>query len=127
MFDIVKKQEILWRNYFSENSLMTEEEKNEFFDSFSYFPYKGCGGIQVAKGDLKKAEKLLSDYIGECNFNDYYQQPFLTENSVNECFCYGKLNFTDSSMKKFLTILIENDIQIINALFQEYNLVFPQD
>tara|TARA_E500000081_G_C6116880_1_gene345714 strand:+ start:815 stop:997 length:183 start_codon:yes stop_codon:yes gene_type:complete len=60
---------------------MIEEEKNEFFD-----------------------------YIGEYNFKDYYRQPFLTENSVSECFCYGKLNFTDSSMKKFLTILIENDI-----------------
>ena len=126
MFDITKKQEILWRNYFSKNSLMTEEEKEDFFNSASYIPYKGFGGIQVAEGHLEKAEKLLSNYIGQCNFDDNYQRPFLTENPINECFCYGKLFFDNSSIKDFLIVLIENNITVVNALFQDYNLIFPE-
>jgi len=127
MLNTVKKSEILWRNYFSSNSLMTEEEKKEFFKSATYMPYKGCGGIQIAKGQIDKAEKLLSEFIGEGRFNDYYEFPFLTENSVSECFCYGKLSFSNNNAAEFINLLIENDIKVINVLFQNYDTVFPQD
>tara|TARA_B100000073_G_C23687249_1_gene554971 strand:- start:513 stop:902 length:390 start_codon:yes stop_codon:yes gene_type:complete len=127
MLSNVKKSEILWRNYFSTNSLMTEEEKKEFFESATYMPYKGCGGIQIAEGQIDKAEKLLAEYIGEYAFDDYYEFPFLTENSVCESFCYGKLTFPNNNASEFLNILIENDIKVINVLFQNYDTVFPQD
>lgn len=126
MFCIVKKNEILWRNYFSLNSLMTEEEKNEFFSDACRMPYKGCGGIQIGEGQTKKAEKLLVQYIGENQFKEYYEFPFFNENSINECFCYGKLSFPEYNAVEFINILIDNDIKILNVIFQSYETIFPE-
>ena len=75
-FSTVSKNEILWRIIQSNNNsisqdLMTQEEKNAFLDSFSYMPHKGCGGIQVGKGQEEQAIKLLEEYVGEYEFKYY--------------------------------------------------------
>lgn len=124
MFEIDKKNEIILRCFFNEDSVMSEEEKNLFLDSICYIPYKGCGGIQVGLGQVDKAKKLLSDYIGESNFKDYYVESFIQDTGIAECSCYGKMTFPNQSFKEFFYILLDNNITIVNILFQDYDTVF---
>lgn len=111
MFDI-DMSEICWRAY--SEGLLTDKETEMLFDI--RMPYKGCGNIQVRKGDISGAEKLLKCHIGDYEFKDY-PEGLITDNPPYEYFYNGKFQIED--LKGFLKLLTDHDIKIINVMFWE--------
>lgn len=123
-YKYLNSSKIVWKVIQKEPSLLTDEEKEKFFNTYDYMPYKGCGGIQVeTEADKIKATELLKDfYNNDSCWNDYFPKDFINVNGVPSTLCYG--SFSISKPIEFLKLLLEHNVSIVNVGFFEYNEIF---